>query len=58
MKKTLCRMKICNFFTVLIKEIILSSSLPLIIIIILKEVLNSGEEEEGSLKFQNNQIIT
>jgi hypothetical protein len=58
MKKTLCRMKICNFFTVLIKEIILSSSLPLIIIIIiLKEVLNSGEEEEGSLKFQNNQII-
>jgi len=58
MKKTLCRMKICNFFTVSIKEIILSSSLPLIIIIILKEVLNSGEEEEGSLKFQNNQIIT
>jgi len=51
-------MKICNFFTVSIKEIILSSSLPLIIIIILKEVLNSGEEEEGSLKFQNNQIIT
>jgi hypothetical protein len=57
MKKTLCRMKICNFFTVLIKEIILSSSLPLIIIIILKEVHNSGEEEEELHTFQNNQII-